>query len=402
MVSMNRKGGLLRAALLTGSLLLVLSLTACELSEEDMDLLAGLAEEAINAAATEQALQEGGGEPVGAPVEIAPLGDPSEAGILGVYFTSPVIPFDDVIEGGIDTVMVELIDSAQSSIDIVMFEFSLQSVADALIRAHERGVQVRIVYDDEHTEEDPQIEEVLEAGIPGTPDERSAFMHNKFMVIDQRIVWMGSTNFTINDVYRNNNNSIAFVSPELAANYTNEFEEMFGGEFGPTSPANTPYPSVQVGGILVENYFSPDDGAEQALINLVAQAQQSIHIMIFSYTYDAIGDAVLERFNAGVEVAAIFEGRGANTEYSECPRMLAEGMDARVDSNPRTFHHKVIIVDGQIVATGSFNFSENATNSNDENLVIIHSPEIAQLYEEEFARQMALAIVPQGGECLEP
>jgi phosphatidylserine/phosphatidylglycerophosphate/cardiolipin synthase-like enzyme len=316
-----------------------------------------------------------------------------------VYFTDPVIPFDDVTTGGTEEHLIELINSAQSSIDAAMFEFNLQNVADALIAAHNRGVTVRIVYDDEHTEEDPQMEELIDAGIPATPDERSAFMHNKFYVFDRQMVWTGSMNITVNGVYRNNNNVIVIRSTKLAENYTVEFEEMFNGEFGPSSPSNTPNPVFTLDGVQIENYFAPEDDVITALINNVSQAQSTIHFMAFSFTDDALGQAIRERAEQGVEVAGIFEQRGAATEYSECGAMLNMRLDVRLDGNPRTFHHKVIIIDGSTVITGSFNFSENATESNDENVVIVHDPGVAGLYEQEFAARMAEAQLTMEGVC---
>ncbi len=317
-----------------------------------------------------------------------------------VYFTNPVIPFDDVTTGGVEEHLIALIDAAQSSIDAAMFEFNLQNVADALIAAHERGVTVRVVYDDEHTEDDPQIEQLIDAGIPATPDERGAYMHNKFFVFDRATVWTGSMNITINGSYRNNNNVIVIRSSKLAQNYTTEFEEMFRGEFGPDSPADTPNPVFSLNGVQIENYFAPEDDVMPRLVAAVSNANTSIHLMIFSFTEDSLGQAILERARNGVEVAGIFETRGANTEYSECNNLLSAGLNVRLDGNPRTFHHKVIIIDGSVVALGSFNFSENAATSNDENLLIIHDAGVAALYEAEFNQRMAQAQLPVGGVCL--
>ncbi len=316
-----------------------------------------------------------------------------------IYFTDPVIPFDDVTTGGIEEHLIALIDGAQSSIDLAVFEFNLQNVADALIAAHNRGVQVRIVYDNEHTEEDPQMEEMIRAGIPATPDNRSAFMHNKFFVFDQQLVWLGSWNVTINDTYRNNNNAMVIRSQQLAQNYTTEFEEMFAGEFGPRSPANTPNPSFTINGILLENFFSPEDEVMPHLVDFVRQAQTSIHFMAFSYTDYDLASAMMDRAAAGAEVSGIFEVRGADTESSECNTLLGAGLDVRLDGNPRTFHHKVIIIDGAAVAIGSFNFSSNASESNDENLLILYDPAVAAQYEQEFVRRMAEAQMPVGGVC---
>ena len=49
-------------------------------------------------------------------------------------------------------------------------------------------------------------------------------------------------------------------------------------------------------------------------------------------------------------------------------------------------HHKVFIVDEAVVITGSYNFTRSAAESNDENVLIIYSPEIAARYLEEFSR----------------
>ncbi|GAB4467973.1 MAG: phospholipase D-like domain-containing protein [Anaerolineae bacterium] len=381
---------LLLGALVSAAILL----TACSADE-----LGQLLEEVLVQAATQQAQidQEQSGGRAAPPANLA-YGESS--GLWAVYFTNPATSFDDVTTGGVEENLIALIDQAQVSIDLAVFEFNLENVAQALINAHNRGVRVRIVYDDEHTEDDPQMEELIDAGIPATPDQRSAYMHNKFFVIDRQIVWTGSTNMTINDAYRNNNNAIVIISPELAENYTAEFEEMFNGEFGPTSPANTPYPGVAVGDMWVETYFSPEDDVMTQLISLVSEAQSSIHFMAFSFTDEGLANAMLERAAAGVDVRGVFETRGANTEYSSCPPLLRAGLDVRLDSNPRTLHHKVIIIDGRIVATGSFNYSSNATTSNDENLLIVHNPAVAALYEEEFNRIMGSALLPQGGECL--
>jgi len=318
-----------------------------------------------------------------------------------VYFTSPESVPDGVTTGGQDTNLIALINGAQSTIDLAVFEFNLQQVADALIAAHNRGVQVRVVYDDEHTEDDPQMEQLIDAGIPAVPDERSAFMHNKFWVFDSQVVWTGSTNITENGFYRNNNNAIVIRSSRLAQNYTTEFEEMFlRDEFGPTSTANTPSPQFTINGILIESYFASEDDVTTALVNAINAAESSIHFMAFAFTENDIGDPVIAAANRGVEVAGIFERRGANTEFSECPKFLAEGYNVRIDGNPGTFHHKVIIIDGSTVATGSFNFSGNAIGSNDENILIIHDPAVAQQYEQEFNRRMAESLAPVGNECL--
>jgi phosphatidylserine/phosphatidylglycerophosphate/cardiolipin synthase-like enzyme len=209
------------------------------------------------------------------------------------------------------------------------------------------------------------------------------------------IVWTGSWNLTGSGTYRNNNNAVRIVSDLLAENYTAEFEEMFEDrEFGPASPANTPHSQVIIngggkdGGIRVESFFAPEDEVAQKVLTLVSGAKESIRFMAFSFTDDLLGDAMMDQHEAGLAIQGVFEERGADLEYSEFGRMYRAQprMDVRLDGNTYMMHHKVIILDGETVVLGSFNFSRNADEMNDENILFIHDREIASLFRAEFKR----------------
>ncbi|MBC8496185.1 MAG: hypothetical protein H8D37_00855 [Chloroflexi bacterium] len=134
------------------------------------------------------------------------------------------------------------------------------------------------------------------------------------------------------------------------------------------------------------------------LVSMIEEAQSSIRFMAFSFTYDDLGAAVLARAEAGLEVMGIFETRGSETEYSELPALYCAGVPARQDGNKGTFHHKVFIIDEQTVVTGSLNFSNNADESNDENVVIITNVDIAAQYLAEFERRWAEAEEPDAAD----
>src|SRR5690606_35285116 len=137
--------------------------------------------------------------------------------------------------------------------------------------------------------------------------------------------------------------------------YQAEFNEMFGsGAFGPRSSRGNSV-SYTDRGVPIQTLFAAEDDVLEAIIGKIDQAQTSIHFMAFSFTEDAIGDAVLERANAGTTVQGIFERVGSETSFSELTRFFCAGLDVRQDGNPFILHHKVIIVDERIVLTGSFN-----------------------------------------------
>ena len=140
----------------------------------------------------------------------------------------------------------------------------------------------------------PEIQEIISSGIQVVSDTSDDLMHNKFLIIDQTEVWTGSMNLTINGAYRHLNNLVRVHSALLAENFTKEFEEMFlEGSFGEVSLENTPHPILNVGGVMVETYFSPDDSAAERIIDLILEAEDSIIFMYYAFTSDGIADAML-------------------------------------------------------------------------------------------------------------
>lgn len=322
-----------------------------------------------------------------------------------VYFTSPSDNADpNNLKGSIAEKLIDRIDQAQSTIHIAAFEFNLTPVAEALISAQERGVTVQWVTDDEHgigadnDEGHGQFTMLKNAGIEIKDDARSALMHNKFWIFDRQVVWTGSTNMTVNGNFRNNNNVLVIESPAVAAIYEREFAELWRGEFGPSSTSTVSEQKTTVEGTPIQVLFGAEDDVASQLVPLLKSAEQSIHFMAFSFTQDEMGMAVQEQFQTGVEVQGIFEVRGSETEHSELPKQFCSGMAVRQDGNPQTFHHKVLIIDNQTVVTGSFNFSDNADESNDENVVIITHREIAAEYQKEFERRWREATELDGSE----
>jgi phosphatidylserine/phosphatidylglycerophosphate/cardiolipin synthase-like enzyme len=351
-----------------------------------------------------------GSDPLGlfTPVTATPGGDNTPLATVGsggdrwqVYFTDPAhASAPDSLAGTPAEKLIERIDSARSTIHIAAFEFNLTPVAEALIAAHQRGVEVFWITDDENGLEADQEEghgqfAMLEkAGIEVRDDSRGALMHNKFWIFDRKTVWTGSTNITVNGMLHNNNNVLVIESPELAAIYEREFAEMWAGEYGPTSPSTLDGQTVTIDGTLIQVLFAPEDEVASHLVPLIEHAQKSIRFMAFSFTHQELGEAVLARAKEGVDVKGIFETRGSETKYSELPTLYCAHVPVRQDGNPATFHHKVFVIDDKMVITGSFNFSDNADQSNDENVIVVTHSAIAAQYLQEFERRWAEANEP--------
>jgi phosphatidylserine/phosphatidylglycerophosphate/cardiolipin synthase-like enzyme len=309
-----------------------------------------------------------------------------------IYFTDPSNPASVQTTGGLDQPLAEAIDAAQLSVHMAIFSISLNRIREALIRAHRRGVDVRLVTESDNLESE-DLQRIKDAGIAVLGDRRQGTMHNKFMVIDRTDVWTGSMNFTVGGAYLDNNTLIHITSTDLVANYEAEFAEMFEDDmFGAERGRSTPNPRVEIQSTLVETYFSPDDGVQAVLVNLMDTAQESIFFLAFSFTSNALGDAVIRAYDAGIDVRGVMdEDQGTSNIGSELMNFRSGGLDVRLDGNPGQMHEKVVVIDNELVVVGSYNFSRNADETNDENILVIHNKLIAEQYLREFNRVYALS-----------
>jgi phosphatidylserine/phosphatidylglycerophosphate/cardiolipin synthase-like enzyme len=327
---------------------------------------------------------------------------------LTVYFTNPNPP--DELGTGVDQYVQPAIDGATKSIDVTSFDLNLPSLVNSLAAASKRGVKVRVVYDGTNgsldldgnaaTDDQPfNALKILKAAKVSLVDggRSNGLMHDKMIIIDQKILFMGSWNLSYNDTYRNNNNLLKITDSRLIANYQAKFNELFADKrFGTQAEVKVPNPSLSVDGVRVENYFSPEDEVMAKLVKYVQGAKKSIHFMIFTYTADDLAQAMIDQDIAGLDVQGVIENRGAS--QGALPSLFCAKLPVRTDGNKYTMHHKVIIVDGTTVITGSFNFTKAADTANDDNVLIIHSPAVAALYEQEYQRMMGAGKSPQASE----
>lgn len=367
--------------------------------------------------ATEKVQQPG--QPTSKPTQQSSANQPntvSSGDWWQVYFATPLrlkeseelvfnagIPAQN-FDGSIAQQLIQHIDSATSTIHIASFETDLNDVANALIRAKQRGVDVRWITDDESgidADTKPghgQFKLLKKAGIQVIDDGRSPLMHDKFWLFDGHTVWTGSTNVTVSGMFEQNNNTIVIESPELATIYENQFKDMWSGKFNAKSPSTVDQQALTIAGTPVQVLFSPEDKAISHIIPYIQSATTSIRFMAFTYTQEDLGKAMIERKKAGVDVQGVFESTGSDTQYSQMVPLYCAKAPVRQDGNPAFMHHKVIIIDGHILVTGSLNFTDNADQQNNENVIIIDNADIAQLYMQEFQRVWDAAHDPDAGE----
>ena len=140
--------------------------------------------------------------------------------------------------------------------------------------------------------------------------------------------------------------------------------------------------SCQASGLNVG--FSPEGSAREVVLNAISSAQRSIHMMAYSFTAPDIVRALADAHKRGVDVRIVVDENGNKTRPSIAAMNYAvnNGIALRTDGDYKIQHDKVMIIDGDTVETGSFNFTASAEKYNSENALVISGvPELAQRYD---------------------
>jgi phosphatidylserine/phosphatidylglycerophosphate/cardiolipin synthase-like enzyme len=130
----------------------------------------------------------------------------------------------------------------------------------------------------------------------------------------------------------------------------------------------------------IEVYFSPKGGCTEAVVKEIDAAQTTILVQAYSFTSVPIAKALVDAHKRGVKIQVILDKSQRTEKYSSADFVQHAGIPIRIDDKHAIAHNKVMVIDGQIVITGSFNFTKAAEESNAENLLVIRDKEIADKY----------------------
>ena len=372
----------------------------------------------------------------------------------------------------LEQVLLKAIDSAEQSLQLAVQELTLPRIAMALIRAHQRGVAVQIVLENNYsapwsqqqvshlpkrerqrwhrlnrladrdgdgitTPEEAHggdaIALLQDARIPLLDDTAdgsrgSGLMHHKFMVIDQTIVITGSANFTSSGIHGdadapktrgNVNHLVRINSAPLANIFREEFEQLWGD--GPGGGANSLFgrskssrgvQRTTINDTSIEVLFTPQakDHPQHGL-NWISQnllsAKHTIDMALFVFSAQSIADTLQVKASERVKIRLLADRGFASRPYSEILDLLGVALpdhDCKLERNNQPFktalrgvgtprlargdklHHKFAVIDNKTVITGSFNWSPSAAHTNDETLMVIHSPQLAKHFTREMDR----------------
>ncbi len=130
----------------------------------------------------------------------------------------------------------------------------------------------------------------------------------------------------------------------------------------------------------VETAFSPNGGATKLVVNTIMAANKSIFVAAYTFTSQPIANALIDTARRGVEVKIVLDARASRQKASLASDLQQSGIQVRLDGAHAITHDKMMVVDGETVETGSFNYTKSAETSNAENVIVLHDAKVAMDY----------------------
>ncbi|MDA8244818.1 MAG: phospholipase D-like domain-containing protein [Elusimicrobia bacterium] len=315
---------------------------------------------------------------------------------------------------------VKLIDASRSTVDVVMFSMNLKDAPDALLRARDRGVKVRVIVDEKHVfpRADAEIKKLIDAGgvevrtLRGT--RAYGVNHNKIGIFDSSAVSLGSYNWTFGATFSNLENVLVAQHPIYVRGYSEYFEWMWAkarpsaqgpcpaelpeGYYG--TPPQDPAPAQNLNGTPVPAYlFSPGSDSENRLARIIDAARSTLDAVTFTFSSKPLADAVVRARQRGVKVRFIMDEAMAK-DSAMAKYVFDSGVDLRVRrgrTEKGAMHNKFAILDGKILETGSFNWTSNASVNSFENIAFVSDAGALKAYQDKYDWFYSSSTAPTAG-----
>ena len=311
--------------------------------------------------------------------------------------------------------IVKFMDKAQKRLFIAVQELDSRPIADAIIRAKQRKILVKLVLEADYLLaktplQNPFIADgphepnrilhdaVLRAKIKVNSDFNPNIFHQKFIIRDGKTVLTGSTNFTDTGTSENLNHIVIIHDEEIAKIYNREFTEIQQGHFGKLNEGHDPKPKeVMVSNVRVKTLFAPDHNPEMEIMKQIAKARKRVDFAIFTFAESSgIDDQLVLAKQAGITVRGALFRSQANQKWSAKDTLKDAGLELHLvprkgppSPRPRKLHHKLMVIDEQLIIAGSFNYTGPANKVNDENIIIIG--DLASNDQDSIQKQKSLA-----------
>jgi cardiolipin synthase A/B len=277
----------------------------------------------------------------------------------------PLIFLSTDLNDDLKDALISSINTAKETITLLSYSITDKEVINSLIHAAKRGVQVEIFADKDASR---GLEKKLTQEIALYFRGSAGLMHHKILIIDKKIVWMGSANFTFASLRRHQNMMVGIDSQEIAKQL---LKKVNGWK-------NKAYLAIEksthtIHGQNLTFYYLPDnEHAEKKLLSLINGAKKTIRVAIYTFTRNDVADALIAAHKKGVNtIVYIDKGSGEGAGQKIYRKLIDAGVPTKLYDNQGLLHHKMAWIDHNKLIMGSANWTHAAFSRNEDNFFIL-------------------------------
>lgn len=247
---------------------------------------------------------------------------------------------------------------AKEHIHLVMFGLTDSKIIDILNKKSEDNLDMRVFYD-KRSKVTLNLKPYQDNKVKS-----KGLMHQKILVIDKSLVFLGSANLTSSSLLMHDNLIVGFHSPQIAE-FLIKKTPYYSGNI-----------STTIGGQKIDVWLLPDmqNKALNKIIDLINSAADSIEIAMFTFTHPALVEALInaKNRNVDVKVAIDFQTKNGASRHA-IEKLQKEKIEILYNTEIKLCHHKYILIDHKFLICGSANWTKAAFNKNLDCFLILYN-----------------------------
>ena len=279
--------------------------------------------------------------------------------VTSVTFPSlenPLIFYSNQTRDDIKAVFYQSIKEAKSHVYLSIYGLTDASLIH-MLKQKGLNIPIEVYYDSSAS---PKLHKKLKSTCSLYQVKTKGLMHRKILVLDKELIFLGSANFTPSSLLHHSNLVVGLYHPPLASFLQDSIDSYYPFEINQQQ---------------AEAFLLPTAGKEALarILQLINQAKKTIDVAAFTLTHPLICDALISAKNRNVRLHVVLDGysaKGASKKASE--QLKAQGVSVCGSQAAHLLHHKLCVIDQEILITGSANWTKAAFTKNADLVLVLY------------------------------
>ena len=267
----------------------------------------------------------------------------------------------------------EFLASAKKEIHCIVRSLNYLSIEEKLNKSRNEGIKVRLFINSDYAGN----KRIYWPSTRFDDHKRKGMLHSNYCVIDGEKIFTGSLILNQNTIEKNLHTFVIIKSEELAKRYNSNFWQLYNNKSNKTGAGKKEIIEINEE-IKIKPYFCPYDDCEKIIVEEIENAKERINLAVYSMSDEGIFQAIKKAEKKGVKVHGVMERKGIT--HTTAPLREIKGIIT--ENIKKQIHTKSFLTDNETVIIGSMNPTYLGTKVNDENILVIHSEKVNELYYE--------------------